>query len=168
MPTNFFIMNKIMEAVTEYNNALDKIGENRKLWAATKELIYDTLTEIQKAGKLDWQVQKVEGLKNSEAVNIHFNKQASGLVRQDHKGIKSYIKYGGALIFTQAYNGSVFVMITYPYVDELVGQVTDKVLEKVSPNDITKEFVETQALRFLEEMTSWEISTENKIGFVQH
>ena len=95
--------------------------------------------KVKKSSDIDWQVQKVEGLANLEAVNIHFNKQASGFIETNSKGITNHTKHGGALIFTQAYNGKIFIIYTYPHIDNWVGQLDNKLIDKVDPEKITEE-----------------------------
>src|SRR5262245_31443607 len=127
-------MNNIVESLEKYKKALAKIIENRTIWTeTTKGLIYDTLLKINKADDLDWQVHKVERVTNREAVTIRFNKQASGLVEKSIGGIKNHIKHGGALTFSQGYNGKVFIVYTYPYVEDQVGQLKNKLIDRVEP-----------------------------------
>lgn len=160
-------MDKVLEKIEVYKKSLTKIDENRKLWKdSIKQLIYDTLIKVKKASDLDWHVQKVEGLTNLEAVNISFNKQLSGLIETTQNGRRHNEKHGGALIFAQAYNGQIFIIYIYPYVENWVSQLDNKLIEKLEPQRITEEFVLNHVARFLDEMSNWENSTERtKIGF---
>jgi hypothetical protein len=161
-------MEQIKEKIEAYKGALRKIQENRNLWSnKVKQLIYDTLIEVKKVNDLDWQVQKLEMLKNLEAVNIHFNKQASGLIETDGRSIKNHTKYGGALIFSQAYNGQVFIIYRYPYVEDWVEQLDNKLISKELPENISRQFILQEVGKFLDEMIVWETSrTNTKIGFL--
>jgi hypothetical protein len=160
-------MDKVLAKIEVYKQSLAKITENRKIWSdRVKQLIYDTLLKVKKASDLDWHVQKVEGLTNLEAINISFNNQGSGLIETTNTGRRHNVKHGGALIFTQAYNGQIFIIYTYPYIDNWVGQLDNKLIDKVEPEKISEEFVLNQVAMFLEEMSKWESSTtKTQIGF---
>jgi hypothetical protein len=156
-----------LEKVGKYKEALAQIAENRKLWKdKTKDLIYDTLVACKSGTDLDWQVQKVERIENLQAVNIHFNKQPSGFVEHTNSGVKAHVKKGAALCFSQAYNGQIFIIYSYPHVDEWVEQLADKTVEKMAPSVLTEDFIVSHLGKFLTEMTFWESSNmSTRIGF---
>jgi len=73
--------------------------------------------------------------------------------------LKAYIKWGGALAFSQAYNCEVHTLITYPYVDEVVAQNKHTLLIRMEPGKITDEFIYARVYDFLGEMLNWELVT---------
>jgi len=160
-------MELIKNKIEAYKSSLDQIQENRNLWSnTTKKLVYDTLMEIKTTSGLDLQVQKVDMLKNLEAVNIHFNRQASGFTETNGNSITNHIKHGGALIFSQAYNGQIFVIYSYPFIEGWVSQLVNKAVAKVLPSNINEEFIFREVEKFLDEMNNWETSNmSSRRGF---
>ena len=54
------------------------------------------------------------------------------------------------MVFTQAYNGKVFIINTYPYIDNMVGELNNKLIEKAEPEKITKELILSHVIKFLD------------------
>ncbi|MDO8930075.1 MAG: hypothetical protein Q7W54_13955 [Bacteroidota bacterium] len=76
------------------------------------------------------------------------------------------MKKGGTIAFSQAYNGEVFVIIIYPFVDKFVSQAENKLLGKFKPETISEDFIVSKVSIFIDEMIKWEKSTYgNSIGF---
>jgi hypothetical protein len=104
-------------------------------------------------------VQTVRVVDNQHTVNIIFNRAHSGLIdrSQGQDKLISYIKYGGGLVFTQAYNGDVFVLIGFPHVENNIEETEDyKLIERVSPEKITEEYIIERFNEFLDQMLKWE------------
>ena len=153
--------------IEEYKSAQDKIKLNRELWInKIKPLLIETLYKIKDSFDLGWQVQILNDVKNSEGVNITFEFSRSGFVRTTTKTIRSYLKKGGTIVFSQAYNGEIFVIILYPYVEEFVSESKNKLLGKFDPQIIDEGFIIEKVATFLDEMIKWEKSTYyNRVGF---
>jgi hypothetical protein len=154
---------KIDELLTTF----DIIKQNRECWQTkTKSLLTEILTKITTEYPIGWQVQILDWTKNSEGVNITFNPKPSGISEMTDKSAKSYIKEGGTIAFSQAYNGEVFVIIFYPFVDKFVTQTENKLIGKFKPETITEDFINSKVSIFIDEMIKWEKSTYgNSIGF---
>lgn len=94
--------------VKAYETVLKEIDRKRELWQTeTKSLIKNTLDEIKNLYKLYWHVQVLDITKNSEGVNITFGKTPSGIFEQTERRSKMYVKNGGTIVFSQAYNGDI-------------------------------------------------------------
>lgn len=94
------------------------------------------------------------------------NSTPSGIFQKTERGSRAFVKKGGVITFSQAYNGQIFVIIIYPNVEEFVGESEVNVLGRYKPEDITEEFIFAKVEKFLEEMTKWETSiSSNRIGF---
>ena len=74
-------------------------------------------------------------------------------------------KYGGYLCFAQSYNGNIYVFIIYPYVEEYVGQMENKLLATHEPIEFTTDLIIGYFEKFINEMVEWEIQDRNPIGF---
>nr|WP_294788036.1 hypothetical protein [uncultured Flavobacterium sp.] len=161
----------LKQNVEKLYEAWKTIDEKRDNWRSEKKkLIKETLSEIKNTYDLDWNIYVVDFTTNSEGVNITFGKSSSGIFESNHKGSKSYTKHGGTLTFSQAYNGDIFVIILYPSVEQFVtpkdGQ-ENKLVEKINPIKIDKEYIIKQVDNFLKEMRNWENSdsSNSPLGF---
>src|SRR5664279_4934904 len=84
----------------------DIIKQNRECWQTkTKSLLAETLTKITTQYPIGWHVQILDWTKNSEGVNVTFNPKPSGISERTDKSEKRYMKEGGSITFSQAYNG---------------------------------------------------------------
>lgn len=163
----------IKDAFEKYTYILKKVNERRELWTnETKAKIIDTLTLVKDTFKFDWQVQRLEGTQNYQAINICFNQKSSGIVDikiDEHtgkqKGFEAYTKHGGYLAFCQSYNGKINVIIGFPYIDEWVSQMDVKVIDNIEPEQATEELISKYVVKFLETMTEWEGKDRDTIGF---
>lgn len=151
--------------IDQLKAAFITIEANRKLWQEEKkELLKTTLKKIKEESGLDLSVQYLSDRTNSEGVNLTFGKGYSGIYEKNSTSMKSYVKTGGYIVFSQAYNGKVFVIIGYPYIEDTVSQAPARVVGKYNPEDITENFICEAVDLFLEEMIKWEtdVSTNSE------
>ncbi len=162
-------MKGLIEKIEDYKKTLLKTSENRKIWLEkAKQIIYDTLSKAKKLDNLDWLVDKNESVTNMQTVYLGFNTQYSGITTYTEKSISNHPKRGGALSFSQIYNGQVVINCNYPYIEGWMSQKDDVMLAKVDPTEITEEFVIHKVEKFLDEMIKWEeYFSKNQIGFRQ-
>ncbi len=160
-------IDELKSKIDEYQSTQGAIQKNRKTWQEqTKPILIETLNKIKEEFPIGWHVQILDWVKNSEGVNITFGAMPSGITEKSEKSFRSYVKKGGTIVFSQAYNGEIFVIILFPSVDELVSEADNKLLGKFSPDTITEEFIVDKVSIFLEEMIKWEKSTYgNRLGF---
>jgi hypothetical protein len=161
-------MQDVLNKVGEWKASQTAIQERRAYWTSnTRQLLLDTLNNIRKESKLDMQVQDVNAGANQQAVNIRFNHSSSGMQYKDGNSSGVKTKYGGALIFTQAYNGDIFVIITFPSVEDHVSELPSKLVERIAPQKIDGSCIMKHFVGFLDIMTKWEMSDtpSKKIGF---
>ncbi|MCX6252937.1 MAG: hypothetical protein NTV31_00435 [Bacteroidia bacterium] len=153
--------------VEDFQDTLDIIKQNREFWQSkTKSILIDTLTRITTDYPIGWNVQKLDWTKNSEGVNITLGPSRSGFVENTGNSFKSHTKDGGTITFSQAYNGEIFVIIIYPFIDGFVTQAENKLLGKVKPEEVTEDFIINKFAIFIDEMIKWEKSTYgNRVGF---
>ena len=153
--------------VDEFKVSLEKTNLNREIWQTrTKPLLIDTLSKITDNYPIGWTVQILDWTSNSEGVNITFNPSRSGFVENNGQSLKSHIKQGGTIVFSQAYNGEIFIIILFPSIDGFVTRADDKLLGRFKPETITEEFIINYVAKFIDEMIKWEKSTFiNPVGF---
>ena len=153
---------EINKAFDKYKNALDRIDERRLLWnSEIKSIIIKSLTNIQQTHKLNWEVQRIENLKNYQTINISFYTTNSGIVEikdkdSDEKGLKKFVKHGGYLAYSQLYHGKISVFIGYPHIDEWVEQMENEFINLYEPNEINEDLIESHVITFLDTMAEWE------------
>ncbi len=163
----------IKDAVDKYTDTLKKVNERREIWTnESKAKIIDTLTLVKETFKFDWQVQRLEGTKNYQTINICFNQKSSGIIdikideaTGKEKGLKAYIKQGGYLAFCQSFNGKINVIIGFPSIEEWVSRMDVKVIDTIEPEQVTEELISKHVVKFLETMTEWEGKDRETIGF---
>lgn len=144
----------------------------RALWRdRTKEYIFSTLSNIVKETSLPCFVQKNEFYTNHEGVNLQFGSRPSGISRTSRTStgttMENLVLSSGYITFSQSYNGKVFVIIVYPYVEGIVGKSEPLVVGQYEHVDINEPFIYSHVCRFLDEMIMWENNTKPMIGF-QH
>jgi hypothetical protein len=150
---------ELQRSAESHQNALKVIITKREFWKETAApLVAKALREIKANIPLDWHVQDV-GTEGQRFVNITMGKSHSGMYNQ----AIALIKHGGSLIFTPAYNGDIFVIVNYPYIEDHMSQLPAEVIERIAPSDVTEEYVFRQAQTFLQEMTAWEEGIETPL-----
>ena len=153
---------------------------NRILWKQkTKPLLLRILEQVVKETELDYRVYDIDNTENGEAVGLQFQVTPSGLVEMEGDMVdfqvanrlnqrkRPLFKRGGYLNFAQNYNGSIFVFIGFPSVDERIRESDIMALGECLPNDITEQLIISKVIAFVSEMVQWELHRSNaKIGFV--
>ena len=147
----------------------EDINERRLNWThTTRDRIRLLLEAIKgQSGLPDLSIQVIAGNTNGEGVNIGFKPANSGIVESAGQQTKALTKHGGRLCFSQGYNGKVFVIILYPYVEDRVGQLENKVIGHHDPREIDENFVVSAFEQFMAEMTAWESSDRTPIGYIR-
>jgi len=153
--------------VDSFNDSLDNIERNRKQWKdSTKPLIIKTFKEIIQQFPIGWNIQFIDNFENLEGVNLYFGAIPSGIKLITDDKAKRFIKTGGALTFSQSFNGEIYVIVYYPIIDELVGEKKPEKLGKYKPELITKKLIIEKVSKFLDKMESWESSIHiETVGF---
>lgn len=154
--------------VLNYKNTLKNINQKRKLWhAETKALILNTLRLVTQTYELDWDIEIMESTRNLEGINLTLGNSISSTYSEDENGKKRYAKTGGNLVFSQAYNGDIFIIFISPSVDSFsTPEEPQKIIGKVNPSKIDEEFIILHVSQFLSELMDWEsLMSSHIIGF---
>jgi hypothetical protein len=155
------------DRVADYMASIKTVVEKKTYWEEkTKPLLLDTLQEVVKTYKLGWKVQELDWIHNDDAINITFDSFPAELVDCTNKIPAFQFIAGAALVFSQSYNGQVFVFILYPQIE------TDQVdagfvkLGTFTPQEITGKLIIEKIDAFLKEMINWEVpSLKKKLGY---
>ena len=156
------------ERVSDYKESINTVVEKKTLWETkTKKLIINTLSQAVKQYNIGWKVQELNWISNNEAVNIIFDSFPLDLIDCTNKIPAYQFIQGGALVFSQSYSGDVYILILFPYLEQLQANNSLE-LGFYSPKEITKKLIVEKIDEFLKEMIKWEVpSYRNQLGFQQ-
>ncbi|ARV15824.1 hypothetical protein [Polaribacter sp. SA4-12] len=157
------------ERVNDYRKSIKTVVDKKTQWEnSTKKLIIKTLKNTAKNYSIGWKVQELNWIYNNEAVNIIFDSFPSDLIDCTNKIPAYQFIQGGALVFSQSYSGDVYVLVLFPFVDQLQLENTSLDLGVYNPTEITVKLIVEKVDEFLKEMIKWEVpSYRAKLGF-QH
>ncbi len=164
-------LQEIINKAVDYQKALEKnkteIEKNRKDWNdSTNALIYETFQSVAKnVPNLNWEVKKVEAMENLDVIVLGFKNEPSGIAGQIQGVLRFFAKISGKLIYSQVYNGEVYVLIDYPHVENHVERQPPKFIAKYKPSQISEDLILDHINEFLDEMHNWESGTRKLIGF---
>ena len=155
------------DRVTDYMTSIKTVVEKKTYWEEkTKPLLRDTLHEIAKTFSLGWKVQELDWIHNDDAINITFDSFPAELVDCTNKIPAFQFIPGAALVFSQSYNGQVFVFVLYPQIETEQVDTGMIKLGAFTPQEITRKLIIEKVDAFLKEMINWEVpSLKTKLGF---
>lgn len=158
-------MEKIKRLVKELKDERNKISERRSLWAKSlRDLIHSHLSYYCDQVEEDWHVNTNQSKENHESVYIAFGNVPSGIFDRDQNSHLMLV--GGALHFSQIYNGKIFVWIEYPYIEDLLYPKSPyKDLGIVEPKGLDEDAIEKYVEEFIEEIIRSEARDRRLIGF---
>ena len=111
-------------------------------------------------------MQQLHWINNNEAVNITFESFPTELINSTNKIPAYQFIPGAALVFSQSYNGDVFVFILFPIVENMPIENSTIDLGILSPKEITEKLIIEKVDEFLKEMIKWEVpAIKNKLGY---
>lgn len=156
------------EVAAAYMQSLKQTETYRNMWNGTTEkLLLGKLLEIAHAyPNIGWKVDRFEAVGNLESIGLIFPDGPSGLTDRSTGILKPIEKKGAKLIFGQMYNGKIAVVLSFPLIEGATQPLENKILDHVTPDEITPAFIEKQVESFLEELKEWETGEErNLIGY---
>ena len=155
------------DRVTDYMTSIETVVEKKTFWEEkTKPLLIDTLNEIVKTFNLGWKVQELDWIHNNDAINITFDSFPAELVDCTNKIPAFQFIPGAALVFSQSYNGQVFVFVLYPEIETVQVDTAMVKLGTFTPQEISKKLIVEKVDAFLKEMINWEVpSLKKKVGY---
>lgn len=155
------------ERIIDYRSSIKTVVDKRLEWKdVTKPLILKTLTAVQNKYDLGWSVQNLKWMQSNEAVNIMFDSFPPELIDCTNLIPAFQFMAGGALVFSQSYNGDVFVFMMYPENTQLSAEDSMLELGTFLPQDISEKLIVEKVDEFLKEMIKWEVpSLKKKLGY---
>ncbi len=155
------------ERVGDYRNSIKTVVDKRLLWKTRiKDLLDKTLQSITEQYDIGWKVQELSWIHNNEAVNITFDSFPPEMIDCTNQIPAYQFIPGGALIFSQSYNGDIYIFMMYPEIDNAPQENNLKELGIYAPESITEKLIVEKVDEFLKEMIQWEVpQLKNKVGF---
>lgn len=155
------------ERITDYRNSIKMVVDKRLEWKdVIKPLILQTLDKVQKTYNLGWSVQNLKWMQSNEAVNITFDSFPPALIDCTNLIPAFQFMAGGALVFSQSYNGDVIIFMLYPENSQTSPEDSMLELGTLQPQDISEKFILEKVDEFLKEMIKWEVpSIKKKLGY---
>jgi hypothetical protein len=155
------------EHVNDYRESIKTVVDKKIQWESTaKKRIIRVLKSIAKSYNIGWKVQELNWIYNNEAVNITFNSFPSDLIDCTNKVPTYQFIQGGALVFSQSYSGDVYVIVLFPFVEQLQMENSSIELGFYNPAEITEKLIIEKVDEFLKEMIKWEVpSYKTTLGF---
>ena len=157
----------LKDRVADYKASIETVVDKKTYWQEhTKPLLLKTLSEIVASFNLGWKVQELDWIHNNEAVNITFDSFPSDLIDCTNKIPAFQFIPGGALVFSQSYNGQVFVFALYPEIETVQVDTAMVKMGVFTPQEITRKLIIEKVDSFLKEMINWEVpSLKKKLGY---
>ena len=156
------------ERVTEYKNSIHTVVNKRIQWETEiKDLIKSVLSQAEEKYEIGWKVQQLKWIHTNEAINITFDSFPPELIEKTNQIPTYQFLQGGALVFSQLYNGDIEIFIVFPLPENWLPMENELVeLGTFSPSAISEKLVVEKIDEFLKEMIKWEVPIpKSKVGF---
>ncbi len=155
------------ERVNDYRNSIKTVVDKRLLWKTkTKNLLIKTLQATVKQYNIGWKVQELSWIHNNEAVNITFDSFPPEMIDCTNLIPAYQFLPGGALIFSQSYNGDIYVFMMFPEIENAPQENNIIELGQYTPESVTEKLIVEKADEFLKEIIKWEVpSLKKKVGY---
>ncbi len=155
------------ERVSDYRDSIKTVVDKRILWKnMTKNILLKTLRSIANQYDIGWKVQELSWIRNNEAVNITFDSFPSEMIDCTNLIPAYQFLPGGALIFSQSYNGDIYIFMLFPEIDNAPQESNLVELGQYTPEMITEKLIVEKVDEFLKEMIRWEVpALKNKVGY---
>lgn len=153
----------LKDRVADYKASIETVVDKKTFWQEqTKPLLTQTLNEIVASFDLGWRVQELDWIHNNEAINITFDSFPLDLMDCTNKIPAFHFIPGAALVFSQSYNGQVFVFVLYPEIDTVQVETPMVKMGVFTPQEITRKLIIEKVDAFLKEMINWEVPSQKK------
>jgi hypothetical protein len=157
------------ERISDYKKSIKTVVDKKTIWQIkTKMLIVRILNKIAKQYTIGWKVQELNWLGSNEAINITFNSFPSELIDCTNKIPAYQFLQGGALVFTQSYSGDVYILILFPFVEQLQIEKNSIEIGFYNPSEITEKLIVEKVDEFLKEMIKWDVPNQRTALGFQH
>lgn len=153
--------------ITDYKKSIETVIEKKILWKTKiKSFLVKTLQNIVDKHAIGWCVQELNWIGTNEAVNITFESFPVELMEKINQMPNYQFIQGGALVFSQSYNGNVRITILFPLIENIPIEDSSMELGVFSPAEITEKIIVEMVDEFLKEIIKWELPAQKgKLGY---
>ena len=111
-------------------------------------------------------MEELSWIHNNEAVNITFDSFPSELIDCTNQILAYQFIPGRALIFSQSYNGDIYVFMIFPEIENMRQDNNTVELGIYTTETVTEKLITERVDEFLKEMIKWEVpSLKKKLGY---
>ena len=153
--------------ITDYKKSIETVIEKKILWKTKiKSFLVKTLQNIVDKHSIGWCVQELNWISTNEAVNITFESFPVELMEKINQMPNYQFIQGGALVFSQSFNGNVRITILFPLIENISIEESSMELGVFSPAEITEKLIVEMVDEFLKEIIKWELPAQKgKLGY---
>ncbi|HEY5687649.1 MAG TPA: hypothetical protein VIS27_05015 [Yeosuana sp.] len=153
--------------ITDYKKSIETVIEKKILWKTKiRSFLVKTLQNIVDKHAIGWCVQELNWIGTNEAVNITFESFPVELMEKINQMPNYQFIQGGALVFSQSYNGNVRITILFPLIENIPIEDSSMELGVFSPAEITEKIIVEMVDEFLKEIIKWELPAQKgKLGY---
>ncbi|MFH6769074.1 hypothetical protein V8G56_10040 [Gaetbulibacter aquiaggeris] len=153
--------------ITDYKKSIETVIEKKILWKTKiKSFLVKTLQNIVDKHAIGWRVQELNWIGTNEAVNITFESFPVELAEKINQMPNYQFIQGGALVFSESYNGNVRITILFPLIENISIEDSSLELGVFSPAEITEKLIVEMVDEFLKEIIKWELpAPKAKLGY---
>lgn len=153
--------------ITDYKKSIETVIEKKILWKTKiKSFLVKTLQNIVDKHAIGWCVQELNWIGTNEGVNITFESFPVELMEKINQMPNYQFIQGGALVFSQSYNGNVRITILFPLIENIPIEDSSMELGVFSPAEITEKLIVEMVDEFLKEIIKWELPAQKgKLGY---
>ncbi len=151
-------LDNLKRKVHNYKEVLDNTRIYRQQWKdGIREEIKEKLKMISKEIEIDAEVIVKSQLENMEAIVLELGEVKSGIYQKLKNDVKKHIiKYKGAIIYQQLFNGKILVMIQLPSIENFTQENQPRTLGIYRPEELTDVIHIRHYDALLTEVTKWE------------
>lgn len=155
------------ERINDYKNSIETVVAKKMLWQNDiKGLLRKTLHAIVEKYNIGWRVQELDWIGAKDAINITFDFFPPELIEKTNELAHYQFIQGGALVFSQLYNGNVAITILFPLNDQTPIEDSSRELGIYNPKDISEKLIVEKVDEFLKAIIKWEVpSQKSKLGY---
>ena len=157
--------------VNQYKEVLNNTQTYRQAWKeGLREEIKHILTALIELTGLEAKVELRSEIENLEAVMLTLGQSKSGMYQKVNEEVqRDLIKYNGALVYQQLFNGKVIILINYPFIENYGQPRPPKTVAILRPEELRDPLYIRHMEEFMSEITNWEDYDDDepnkRIGF---
>lgn len=151
-------LDNLKRKVHHYKEVLENTRLYRQQWKdGIRKEIMDKLKAISSEIGIDAEIILKSHLENMEAIILELGEVKSGIYQKLKNDVKKHIiKYKGAIIYQQLFNGKILVLIQLPSIENFTQEQPPRTLGIYRPEELNDGIHIRHYDSLLTELTKWE------------